>query len=135
MKQHGNILVVGSSEEAEALIRDSQGDRYCFTCCSKDDHTRTSPDQNERRYDWVLINGEALDGDKMDLIRSLAAPGFLNTAGRHGCGVEWLSDGTLQLHCCAQPHARRQQLPAAPFAECADGAMVFEYHAPVKRTG
>lgn len=135
MAKQGQILVIGCTERAEALIRDSQGDRYRFTCCAGDNHTGTSTGQTGRHYDWIVINGEALGGDETELIRSLRAMGFFSRTGGQRCGVEWLPDGTLELHCCAQASMRGLRALTGQYLESGIGDLVFEYHAPVKRTG
>ena len=140
MKKQGEILVIGDTGCAEDLKRSLHGDHYRFTCCTGDNHAGTPSDQTGRCYDWVVINGGVLGGDEMELIRSLRAMGFFNrlhpSAIGPGCGVEWLPDGTLQLRCCAQAQQRHCMTSKRGTAQGRDvQGFVFEYHAPVKRTG
>lgn len=131
-----HILVIGDAGEASALFGSRGMTGIRFSRCAGSNDMVTMLRQPGRRYDWILVNAASLDGDETELIRSLRATGFLTTvtepAAQRKCGVEWLSDGRLQMHCCMQnperkPCARSQYRPTE-----AD-SVVFEYQAPVKR--
>ncbi|WP_132971970.1 acyl-homoserine-lactone synthase [Thiogranum longum] len=86
--------------------------------------------------DWLLVNARSFDGDETDLIQSLRTAGFFipgrTTALRQSCGVEWLADGRLQMHCCRQA-SLREPCASSRFDVPEDDSFVFEYQAPVKR--
>ena len=138
MKKQVDILVIGDAGEAVPDFLGQPQDHHRFTYCARDDCARGSAERPGRCYDWVVIEGESLVRDETDLIQSLRAMGFFlheNKRGEHRCGVEWSREGVLQLRCCMQasaraPGCRAQQTDAGP-----QNGFVFEYHAPVKRTG
>ena len=138
MKNARRVLIVGEPDGVESLFRDEHKGSYQFTYCARDNRSGVFP-KDAPGYDWVLIKGEALAGDKKDLIQSLDAMGSLADEPQlrlmQRCGVEWQQDGTLQLRCCMQSSDR----PPHPVQEAQpdqyDQGYVFEFHAPVKRTG
>jgi len=130
------VLVVGDTEEAAALFGHRETGRIRFSRCVKGNDMATALRQSGRRYDWILVNAASFGGDEKDLIQSLHATGSFISGGycRAGqsCGVEWLADGSLQMHCCMQNPLRK------PCASSQSGmperdSVVFEYQAPIKR--
>ena len=131
-----NILVVGDAQEAAALFGRPGTTGVRFSRCARGNDMATSLRQPGRRYDWVLVSAASFDGDEKDLIRSLSSTGFFNSQERpvanRSCGVEWLSDGTLQMHCCRQ-HAPSKSCASSQYDVPVADSFVFEYQAPVKR--
>jgi len=130
------VLVVGDAEEAAALFGHRQTGRIRFSRCVKGNDMATSLRQPGRRYDWILVNAASFDGDEKDLIRSLHATGSFISGGhcRPGpsCGVEWLADGRLQMHCCMQ-NPPGKPCDRSQFGMPERDSVVFEYQAPIKR--
>jgi len=133
------VLVIGDPEMTASLLHDSRAEHHSFTYCAGDNCANLSAGQDGKHYEWIIINGEVLRGDETDLIQSLRAMGLLNTesaaAAVTRCGVEWLRDGSLQLHCCMKSPHRLSNVSAENPVEHQEPGFVFEYHAPVKRTG
>jgi len=133
------VLVIGDAETTASLLRDSRAEHHSFTYCAGGNCANISAGQDARHYEWIIINGEVLRGDETDLIQSLRAMGLLNMEPGAGagtrCGVEWLRDGSLQLHCCMKSPRQLSKASAASPVEHQEPGLVFEYHAPVKRTG
>ncbi len=131
-----HILVIGDAGEASELFggRGMAGIR--FSRCAGGNDMATMLRQPGRRYDWILVNAASFDGDETDLVQSLRATGFLHTgkdrAGHRKCGVEWLADGRLQMHCCMQ-NAERKPCTRSQYLPTEADSVVFEYQAPVKR--
>lgn len=116
-------------------------DRFRFTYCAGDDRNVEPPLTANGTFDWVLVDGGLINGDQKELFQSLRAIGFLfsdaSCGGQQSCRVEWTPEGVLELHCCMQ--GRRENRKAAASqrrqaGESLDG-FVFEYHAPMKKTG
>ncbi|VAW75596.1 hypothetical protein MNBD_GAMMA15-21 [hydrothermal vent metagenome] len=131
-----NILVVGDEDEAAALLdkRGTTGIR--FSRYTRDNDKTTVFRQPGRRYDWLLVNVASFGADEKDLIQSLRATGFFIPTGsqrqRRSCGVEWLADGSMQMHCCMQSSAQ-ESCGSSQNNFVGDDSVVFEFQAPVKR--
>jgi hypothetical protein len=121
------ILVIGDAEQAESAIRASQRERCSLACCAADDYLDALSEPQGRRFDWVMI-----DAGVLRAMGFFSSPPRVEDDGR--CGVEWARDGTLQLKCCMYPRSPRLKPVAAGEVQPQSG-FVFEYHAPVKRTG
>jgi len=129
------VLVVGDTEEAVALFGTRRARGIRFSRCAQGNDMATSLRQPGRRYDWILVNAASFDGDEKDLIRSLRATGSFMSGGQRpgrACGVEWLADGSLQMHCCMQ-NPLRKPCASSQNASIDHDSVVFEYQAPVKR--
>ncbi len=137
MKQQ-RILVCSDQRQSAAELPLRRGDRYRLTHCARDDQGIDVTGRMQQRYDWILFEGALMDGDQMELVRSLRAMGLLfPESGRGGCNyrscrVEWSPNGILELH-CGRRGGCGDTPPDRPDKE-AEG-YVFEYHAPMKRTG
>ena len=131
-----HILVLGDATEAAALPGYPATTGVHFSLCAEDNDKVTSHRQPGRRYDWVLVNTRSFDGDETDLIQSLRTAGFFisgrRSPVRRSCGVEWLADGRLQMHCCRQT-SMRESCASSRYDMPEDDSFVFEYQAPVKR--
>ncbi len=140
MKKQVRILVIGDTDHAAPEILRQGKEHHQLTYCARGDHAVGSNNQSGRYYDWIVIDGGSLGGDETDLIQSLRAMGLLlpreECKGQRRCGVEWSQDGVLQLRCCMQgpKHKSRKAIQHAA-ADKQQNGFVFEYHAPVKRTG
>jgi len=130
------VLVVGDADEAAALFGNRQTTGIHFSRCVKGNDMATSLRQPGRRYDWILVSAASFDGDEKDLIQSLRVTGSFISGGhrRTGrpCGVEWLADGSLQMHCCMQ-NPLRKPCASSRYGPIESDSVVFEYQAPVKR--
>lgn len=141
MKQP-HILLFSDHRRSAAELPLPSDDRYTLTCCTGDSHgVDAAIERIQNRFDWILIDGATMGGDQTEFFQSLRAIGFLLSEGDAGscqpasCRVEWDANGTLQL-CCKRRTAVRSQrkpLPTGPNEE-GDG-FIFEYHAPMERTG
>jgi len=133
------VLVIGDPEMTACLLHDSRAEHHSFTYCAGDNCANISTGQDGQHYEWIIINGEVLGRDETDLIQSLRAMGLLNAERPAGtdtrCGVEWLRDGSLQLRCCMKARRQVPEVSAQSPVEQQEPGFVFEYHAPVKRTG
>ncbi len=132
-----HILVVGDAgEDAAALFGDPGTTNIRFSRCAGGNDISAALRQSGRRYDWILVNAGSFDGDERDLVRSLRPTGSLfPSRGRPAarkCGVEWLADGSLQMHCCMQGE-KRKPCARSQFAAADSDSVVFEYQAPVKQ--
>jgi len=130
------VLVLGDATEAPTLFGYPVTTGVRFSLCAGDNDDTVSHRQPRRRYDWILVNAMSFDGNEMELIQSLRTAGFFipdrSTAARHSCGVEWLADGRLQMHCCQQGPLQ-EACASSQFELPGDDSFVFEYQAPVKR--
>jgi hypothetical protein len=140
MKQQ-HILLFSDRRPSAVELPVLVGDGCRLTYCASDDRNIARIEQLQNRFDWVLVDGAALGGEKKEFFRSLRAMGLLMSpdgappCDAVRCRVEWDANGTLQLRC-----AGRRGL--GPFAGCRNAdigaetpGLVFEYHAPMKRTG
>lgn len=137
MKQQ-RILLFSDHQRPAAELPLRRGARYQLTHCARGDQGIDALDSIQQRFDWILFDGALMDGDQKEIVQSLRAMGLLfPESGRPGCNrksckVEWDSNGILQLHCSRQRECVALQ-PDRQGDE-ADG-FIFEYHAPMKRTG
>lgn len=140
MKQQ-HILLFSDRRPSAAELPVRAGDGCRLTYCASDGRNIERVERLQKRFDWVLIDGAALGGDKKEFFQSLRAMGFLmspegaSPCDAVRCRVEWDANGTLQLRC-----AGRRALGA--FSGCPHAGvdvetpgLVFEYHAPMERTG
>ena len=129
------ILVVGDCEQAVSELPFIDADNYRFSYCAGDSRV-SELITNGRPFDWILLDGNSLHGDQMDLIRSLCAIGFFYSGGKafgkSRCQLEWTDQGVLELHCCMQAGLR--SAAARPSGEEQDSC-VFEFHGPMTQTG
>lgn len=98
--------------------------------------------------DWILIEGNAVTKEGIELIQSLRAMDFyqqavgsdrattlasIGSCGQHGCGIEQDERGVLHLRCAMHQALGR----SCGRAEAADEASIpvfqFEYQAPPRR--
>ncbi len=142
MDKQVKILVIGDTDAGTPEFLRHQRGHYQFTYCARDNYANDSHHRPGRFYDWIVIDGESLGGDETELVQSLRTMGFLSEQGKgragHRCGVEWSRDGILQLRCCMQASQKEARHQAAVRRQSLDkqqGGFVFEYHAPVKKTG
>ncbi len=139
MKKQSHILVIGDSGEVVPELFGQQQSNHKFTYCARDNYANSLNDQPGRYYDWIVIDGGSLGGDKTELIQSLRAMGiFLQpTEGQEEqhCAVEWSQEGVLQLRCCMQGSRNKTSPAVDPVQDEQQDGFVFEYHAPMKRTG
>ncbi|MFZ0468443.1 MAG: hypothetical protein WAL92_05940 [Thiogranum sp.] len=140
MKQQ-HILLLGDHRRPAVELPVRAGDDYQLTYCASDNRDVDVIERVQQRFDWVLIDGASMGGDQMEFFRSLRAIGLLLSEGADShcnnlsCKVEWDSSGTLQLHC-----GRRRAAGGAPKRGSGNNGeelsgFVFEYHAPMERTG
>jgi len=137
------ILVFSDHRRLAAELPLPPDDRYSFTCCASDSHSIDAAVEriHQQRFDWILIDGAAMGGNQKEFVQSLRAIGLLLSegvvdSGRNSvCKVEWDANGTLHLCCCRKIAACGEPgiEVAGPNLEI-DG-FVFEYHAPMERTG
>jgi len=138
MKQQ-HILLLGDHRRPAVELPVRAGDDYRLTCCASDNRSIDVIERIPQRFDWVLIDGASMGGDQMEFFRSLRAIGLLLSEGADShcnnlsCKVEWDSSGTLQLHCGRRPAAALKRGPGNNAEELS--GFVFEYHAPMERTG
>lgn len=139
MKKQVQILVIGDADKAVPEFLRQQEGHHQFTYCARDNYANGSNNQPGRCYDWIVIDGESLGGDETELIQSLRAMGFFlqqqEDQGEHRCGVEWSQDGVLQLRCCMQVSSNESRQTVHQVQDKQQNGFVFEFHAPVKRTG
>ena len=135
MSKPQRILVVGDCEQAVSELPLVDADNYRFSYCAGDS-CASELITNGRPFDWILLDGNSLHGDQMDLIRSLCAIGFFysgeKVSGKSACQLEWTDQGVLELHCCMQ--AGLWSAAARPSDEEQDSC-VFEFHGPMTQTG
>ena len=140
--KNGHILLLSDRQRAETELPLRPGARYRFTHCTSD-AARTVGDvvQLQPGYDWVLIDAAMLGGDQREFVQSLRAMGHLLSEGadsscRHGsCSLEWDANGTLQLRCAGRRPVRNEPGCRTDLMESQLPGFIFEYHAPMKRTG
>ena len=129
------ILVVGDCEQAVSELPFIDADNYRFSYCAGDSRV-SELITNGRPFDWILLDGNSLHGDQMDLIRSLCAIDFFYSGGKASaksrCQLEWNDQGVLELHCCMQ--AGQRSAAARPSGEEPDSC-VFEFHGPMTQAG
>jgi hypothetical protein len=137
-----HILLLSDRRRAETDLPLRSGGRYRFTHCTSDAAcTVGEVDQLQPSYDWILIDAAMLGVDKREFVQSLRAMGHLLSEGadsrcQHGsCSVEWDSNGTLQLRCGGRGRAGQVPGGRMDVSEPQLPGFVFEYHAPMKRTG
>ena len=125
----------------KALLQDQ---RHEITHCAEGDRAIAALSQDGRCYDWAIVSGRAMAGDKRELPRLLRTPGSCAGTDRQTgsvpsdhdaspitpCGVEWTRGGVLQLHCALHSPLRDAQHAAAHDHGCLKGGIAFEYHAP-----
>lgn len=137
MKQQRILLFSDHRRPAEELPLPPDH-RYRLTYCASDSHgVNAAIERVQQRFDWVLIDGAAMGGDQTEFFQSLRAIGFLLSEGNMDapCRVEWDANGVLQL-CCGKKNAARGAPVRRPAATDREGeGFVFEYHAPMERTG
>jgi hypothetical protein len=137
-----HILLLSDRRRAETDLPLCSGGRYRFTHCTSDAAcTVGEVDQLQPSYDWILIDAAMLGGDKREFVQSLRAMGHLLSEGadsrfRHGsCSVEWDANGTLQLRCRGRGPISNEPRSCMDVTEPQPPGFIFEYHAPMKRTG
>ena len=137
-----HILLLSDHRRAETDLPLCARDRYRFTHCTSDAaRTVDVVDQLQARYDWILIDGAMMGGDQREFVRSLRAMGHLLSEGSdscchaQSCSVEWDANGTLQLRCAGRMSAGHERRHQPDSSESQLPGFVFEYHAPMKRTG
>jgi len=139
MKKQVHILVIGDSEEAVPEIFGQRQGHHQFTYCARGNYANGLNNQPGRFYDWIVIDGGSLGGDETELIRSLRAMGVFSPQNedqeKQRCGVEWSQEGVLQLRCCMQGSRNKSRLAVDPVQDEQQNGFVFEFHAPMKRTG
>lgn len=137
MSDHGYILVLRDQKQSHREVPGSDLGRYRLSYCVAGNREMDSVGVPENGFDWLVIDGSLIGGDRGSIIQSLRAIDifFSNilTGSGHGCRVDWTPDGTLQLQCCMQPTHTHQNTHRNSIPEL-DG-IVFEYHAPMKNTG
>jgi hypothetical protein len=129
------ILIVGNGGQAVSELPFVDADNYQFSYCAGDSRD-SDLIINGRPFDWILLDGNSLHGDQMDLIRSLCTIGFFYSgemaAGKSRCQLEWTDQGVLELHCCMQASLR--SVAVRQSSEEQDSC-VFEFHGPMIQTG
>lgn len=137
MKQQ-HILLFSDHQRPAAELPLRRGDRYRLTHCARDVQGIDALKGIQQRFDWILFDGAWMDGDQMEIVRSLCTMGLLFPESARGgcnsqsCRVEWDANGVLQLHCGQA--GGRAGLQSQRCDSDAEG-FIFEYHAPMKRTG
>lgn len=132
-----HILVVGDAQEAATLFGRPGTTGVHFSRYARGNDKTAPLRQPGRRYDWILVNVASFDGDEKDLIQSLSVAGFFiadrkQREGHRPCGVEWLADGRLQMHCCKHDSTPKP-CASSRYDMPDDDSFVFEYQAPVKQ--
>ena len=139
MKKQVQILIIGDGEEAVPSIIGEQQDHYQFTYCARGNYANGLNKPLGRVFDWVVIDGESLGGGETEFIRCLRAMGFSlpqnEIQEKHRCGVEWSQEGVLQLRCCMQASRNESRLAVHQVQDEQQNGFVFEFHAPMERTG
>lgn len=117
------------------------GGRYRVIYCASDDRGADVIEALQQRVDWLLIDGAEMGGNQKEFFQLLRAIGFLLSERESGrcqdirCHVEWDANGVLQLHCSRLP-VNRHDATATRLDPAADvGSYIFEYHAPMHKTG
>ena len=137
MKQQ-RILLFSDHHRPAAELPLRRGARYQLTHCARGGQGIDALNKMQQRFDWILLDGALMDGDQKEMVRSLRAMGLLMPESGEGgcsipsCKVEWDANGVLQLHCSRQ--AVCANLRSDRYGDNAEG-FIFEYHAPMKRTG
>ncbi|MFQ5487096.1 MAG: hypothetical protein ACE5ET_01460 [Gammaproteobacteria bacterium] len=144
-----NILVVGKRQGLAALLHAlSEQSFQGITHLADGTQAIAELSQGIRRYNWVILEDQAIQGGGMDaaaVVRAMgsssdappggAIPGKQQWSRSHAvqprrCGVEWDNKGVLQLRCCLQQtlmEGRPDRLH-----ELTPG-FIFEYHAPCRK--
>ena len=129
------ILIVSDLEHAVSELPVGDADNYLFSYCAGDGRDSEFI-KSERPFDWLLLDGNLLHGDQMDLMRSLRTIGFFYAGtgipGKSRCQLEWTDQGVLELHCCMRPGL---QNAVAPQSADEQDSCVFEFHGPMSQTG
>lgn len=132
------VLVVSENGRGAKQLPDTARDRFRFTRCAGDNQDVDFVDNGGPDYDWVLLDGGLMLGDQTDLFQSLRAMGFLisgqSYCHNNACKLEWTPNGILELHCCMRSRVHKSDTATAASAQ-PDDSFVFEYHAPMKKTG
>jgi hypothetical protein len=137
MKQQ-RILLFSDRQRPAAELPLRRGARYQLTHCARGDQGIDAVSKMQQRFDWILFDGALMDGEQKEIVRSLRAMGLLFPESCKGacdtpsCKVEWDANGILQLHCSRQ--AGCVDFQSDQHGDHAEG-FIFEYHAPMKRTG
>lgn len=137
MKQQ-HILLFSDHPRATAELPLRRDARYQLTHCARGDREVDVIDRVQQRFDWILVDGALMDGDQTEFVETLRAMGLLfrdrggGECNHHSCKVEWDTNGILQLHCSKRASCAGFQSDRHGYDT--DG-FVFEYHAPMKRTG
>ena len=130
MNKLQHVLIVAGPGQVKNRLPLTDSECFCFSYCAED-NLESELLNSSHPYDWVLLDGKSLHGDQMELVRSLRAIGFFLPAtmdsGGSICQLERTDQGVLQLHCCMRTRKRSS-------TEDQDGC-VFEYHAPMTKTG
>ncbi len=142
-----NILVVGKRQGLAALLHAlSEKSFQGITHLADGAQAVAELSQGIRRYNWVILEDQAIQGGGMDaaaVVRAMGSssatpPGASIPGTRHWghaaqprrCGIEWDGKGVLQLHCCLQ-QTLMEERPDRLHEQTS--GYIFEYHAPCRK--
>ncbi len=137
MKQQ-RILVLSQRPRAESDLPLAPRGGCRVTYCSGDSHDISAAiERIQQPVDWVLIDGAGMGGDEKEFLQSLRAIGVLFAEGGRPapCRVQWNANGVLELCCGRKIAAGAGEGGGSVTPDEALDAFVFEYHAPMERTG
>ena len=138
-EQH--ILFFSDHQRPAAELPVPLDDRYRLTYCASDNRSADGTGILQQRFDWILIDGAEIGGDQTEFFQSLRAIGLLLSERRPGycaglqCRVEWDKNGILQLRCSRQHASAAERRPQNADAAADAASFIFEYQAPMERTG
>lgn len=137
MSDQGYILVLRGQKQSHREVPGSNLDSYRLSYCVAGNRDMESVGVPENGFDWLIVDGSLIGGDRGNIIHSLRAIDIffsnIRSGNNHSCRVDWAADGTLQLQCCMQPVHMHQDMQSTS-TPALDG-FVFEFHAPMKNTG
>ncbi len=129
------ILIVSDCEHAVSELPVREADNYLFSYCAGDGRDSEFI-KSGRPFDWLLLDGNLLHGDQMDLMRSLRTIGFFYA----GTGIQGISGAsssglTREFWNCIAVCGRVCENSVARQSGEDQDSCVFEFHGPMSRTG
>ncbi len=146
------IAVIGNLVKARALFgRTAYKNKPVYHCAEAIRVTGTL--SSACPPDWIIIEGNAVTKEGIELIQSLRAMGFsqqavgsdqgngtamVGSCGQYRCGIEQDEQGVLHLHCgmhkehghsCRKANAANTSMAT----ESTTSVLQFEYQAPPRR--
>lgn len=134
MDEQKKVLVIGEPEATPQLLQELCQDCELYTQYEGDNQTVKSEAKSGEHFDYIVIRTAGLKKKESVLAQCLAGMGILiEDLPYHHCAVEWLDDGSLQLHCCLRPSLHSGYHTKNHWSLQQEQGYTFEYQAPMKK--